>query len=99
MNIVETGLYFNLLALSAFSWYDFKADITQQRAVAHISAIITFILLVGVIIYHVYSLVRKDQPPPEVADYPLAQVQATITHTSVVISNRFDQSQANRPIN
>ena len=47
VNILETGLYFNLLAFAAFSLYDFRIDITKQTAVAYTSTIITFILLKG----------------------------------------------------
>ena len=92
LNLVETGLYFNLLALSAFSWYRFQADVTKQTAVAYTSTIITFILLVGVIIYHVYLLVRKDQPRgEEVNEYHLAPLyfqpaNTGVTHTDLVIS-------------
>ena len=66
-------IYFNLLALSAFSWYRFKIGTT---ALAYTSTIITFILLVGVIIYLMYWLVRKDHPQPgeKVNEYPLAPV-------------------------
>ena len=96
LNIIETGLNFNLLALSAFNWYDFKTDIKKQTAIAYTSTIITFILLVGVIIYHVYLLVRKDQPPEEVNEYPLAPVQepdnTELTHSIIVIPNPRDQS-------
>ena len=65
LDVLETGLYLNLQAFGLFSLYDFKTDITKQTAVAYISTIIAFILLVGVIIHHVYLLVkiRKDQPP------------------------------------
>ena len=59
IDIVETIVYFNLLALAAFSLYDFKADLKKQTAVAYTSTIITFLLLVGVIAYHVYPLIRK----------------------------------------
>ena len=77
LNIIEAGLYFNLLALSAFSWYRFKTDAEKQTAVAYTSTIITFILLVGVIVYHVYLLIRKDPPRlgEEVNEYPLVPVQ------------------------
>ena len=94
VNVVETGLYFNLLALSAFSWYDFKVDIMKQTAVAYTSTIITFILLVGVIIYHVYLLVRKDQPQQggEVDEYPMGEKYYTLlTHTSIEVPSPLDQ--------
>ena len=99
LNIIETGLYFNLLALSAFSWYRFKIDIKKQTAVAYTSTIITFILLVGVIIYHVYLLVRKDQPQrgdlEELNEYLLVPVQParnTVTHSTVKVPRARDQS-------
>ena len=103
LNIIETGLYFNLLAFSSFSWYRFKSDIRKQTAVAYTSTIITFILLVGVIIYHVYLLVGKDQPPEEVNEYPLApgQVQpakAEVTHSVIEILKPRDQSPSSEAV-
>ena len=96
VNIVEIGLYFNLLALAAFSSYDFKGDVNRQRAVAYTSTIITFILLVGVIIYHVSLLVRKDRLPEEVNEYPMAPVQpkdkAEVTHSVIELPKPRDQS-------
>ena len=56
VNIVEIGLYFNFLVLSAFTWYCYKTDFRKQTAATYTSIIITFILLVGVIIYHVSIL-------------------------------------------
>ena len=90
VDVLETGFYFNLLAFAAFSLYDFRIDITKQTAVAYTSTIITFILLVGVIIYHVYLLVRKDKPQwgEELNEYPLAPVQPgknIVTHSVVEI--------------
>ena len=106
LNIIETGLYFNLLALSAFSFYHFKIDIGKQTAVAYTSTIMTFILLIGVIIYHVYLLVRKDQPwlgdLEELNEYLLAPVQPvtnTVTHSSVEIPQDRDQSPPPAEIN
>ena len=71
-DIVETVVYFNLIALAAFSIYDFKADLKKQTAVAYTSTIITFLLLVGVIAYHVYLLIRKEKTTIELDEYPLA---------------------------
>ena len=63
---------------------------------AYTSTIITFILLVGVIIYHMYLLVRKDQFwGEEVNEYPLAPVQpakAEVTHSVIEIPKPRDQS-------
>ena len=97
VDVLETGLYFNLLVFAAFSLYDFKTDITKQTAVAYTFTIITFILLVGVIIYHVYLLVRKDHPRmgEEVNEYPLAPVQLAeniLTHSSVEIPTPLNES-------
>ena len=96
VNIVETGLYFNLLALAAFSSYDFKGDINRQTAVTYTSTIITFILLVGVIIYHVSLLVRKNKPRQEVDEYPMAPIQpknkAEVTHSVIELPKPCDQS-------
>ena len=95
VNVVEIGLYVNLIALSAFSWYRFKIDAEKQTAVAYISTIITFILLFGVIIYHVYLLVRKDQLQrgEEVNEYPLAPVaKPEVTHSVIEIPKPRDQS-------
>ena len=95
VNIIEIGLYVNLLTLAAFSWYRFKTDIRKQTAVAYTSTIITFILLVGVIIYHVYLLVRKDQPPEEMNGYlpvPVQPAKAEVTHSVIELPKPCDQS-------
>ena len=52
INAVETLTYFNIIALSIFTWYTIDAD-TNQTAVTNISVGITFIQLIAVIIYHV----------------------------------------------
>ena len=87
---VDTVLYFNLLALAAFSLYDFKRDIKKQTAVAYISALVTLFLLVSVIFYHVALLVKKDKPAMELNEYPLAPVQPEIT-CSVIELPKPDQ--------
>ena len=87
-DIVETIVYFNLLALAAFSLYDFKTDLKKQRAVTYTSTIITLLLLVGVIAYHVYLLIRKEKIPVELNEYPLAPVKpatAQVTHSVVEV--------------
>ena len=87
-DIVETVVYFNLLALAAFSLYDFKTDLKKQTLVAYTSTIITLLLLVGVIAYHVYLLIRKEKIPVELDEYPLAPVKpatAQVTHSVVEV--------------
>ena len=90
-DIVNTVLYFNLLALAAFSMYDFRTDPTKQTAVTYTSTIITLLLLVGVIAYHVYLLIRKEKIPVELNEYPLAPVKpatAQVTHSVVEVHKR-----------
>ena len=68
-------MYFNLLALAAFTLYHFNTDITKQTAIAYTSTIITFILLAGVVIYHVTLLTKKEKTSEEENEYPLGPVQ------------------------
>ena len=87
-DIVEAIVYFNLLALAAFSQYKFKTDLKKQTAVAYTSTIITLLLLVGVIAYHVYLLIRKEKIPVELNEYPLAPVKpatAQVTYSVVEV--------------
>ena len=87
-DIVDTILYFNLLALAAFSMNDFRTDPTKQTAVAYTSTIITLLLLIGAIAYHVYLLIRKEKIPVELNEYPLAPVKpatAQVTHSVVEV--------------
>ena len=52
LDVMETAIYFNLVAFSALTWYnlDFGGN---QVAVAYTSVMIIFILLLGVIVFHV----------------------------------------------
>ena len=93
VDIVDTVLYFNLLALAAFSQYDFKVNPTKQTTVAYTSAIITFIVLIGSICYHLRLLLKKEKPPQDLNEYPLAPVQsanAEVTY-SVIEPPKRDQ--------
>ena len=94
VDLVDTVLYFNLLVLSVFSLYDFKMDNTKQTAVAHISTIITFILFIGAIIYHMILLVKKERPAEDLNEYPLAPVNPAnteVTHSVIEPPKRDDQ--------
>ena len=51
-NAMETFTYFNLIALSIFTWYTTDAG-GNQEAVMNISVGITFIQLLAVLVYHV----------------------------------------------
>ena len=95
IDVVDSVLYFNLLALSAFSLYHFRTDATKQTAVAYTSTIITFLLLVGVIIYHVSLLVRKNKPLQEVNEYLLAPAEPAeteVTYSIIELPKPCDQS-------
>ena len=64
---------------------------------AYTSTITTFILLVGVIIYHVSLLINRDKSPENVEEYPLAPApvqpaNAEVTHTLIEIPKPYDQS-------
>ena len=50
-------IYFNLVAFSAFTWYNLDSE-ENQAAVAYTSVIIMFILLLGVNIFHVLRYTR-----------------------------------------
>ena len=57
LDVMETAIYFNLVAFSALTWYnlDFGGN---QVAVAYTSVMIIFILLLGVIVFHVLRYTR-----------------------------------------
>ena len=90
VDVVDTVLCFNLLALSSLSQFDFKASITKQTAVAYTSTIVTFFFFIVVIFYHVFLLIKKEKPHPEdLNEYPLtpvkpAKVKVTVVTHSVI---------------
>ena len=57
LDVMETFIYFNLVAFSALTWYnlDFGGN---QVALAYTSVMIIFILLLGVIVFHVLRYTR-----------------------------------------
>ena len=57
LDVMETSIYFNLVAFSALTWYnlDFGGN---QVALAYTSVMIIFILLLGVIVFHVLRYTR-----------------------------------------
>ena len=88
VDTVDTVLYFNLSTLSLFSLYDFKASIMKQTAVAYTSTLITFILFIGAIVYHVTLLIKKERPTEheDFNEYLLAPdqpVKAKVTHSVI----------------
>ena len=71
VDILDTLFYFNLIALAFCSLYDFKTNIVKQTAVAYTSTFIAFVLLVGVTLYHVALLIKKDKPAMKLDEYLL----------------------------
>ena len=62
LDVMETAIYFNLVGFSALTWYnlDFGGN---QVAVAYTSVVIIFILLLGVIIFHIFRYTRLYECP------------------------------------
>ena len=54
INTMEMLTYFNIIALSIFTWYVIDAD-TNQTIVINLSITITFIQLALVVVYHIYK--------------------------------------------
>ena len=85
-DIVETIIFFNLLALAAFSQYEFKTDPTKQTAVAYTSTITIFLLLVGVIAYHMHLLIRKEKTTTELnQNLPAPASNRKVTYSTIEI--------------
>ena len=59
LDVIETAIYFNLLAFSALTLYNVSSQASgNQIAVAYTSVMIIFILLLGVIVFHVFRYTR-----------------------------------------
>ena len=54
IDIIETITYFNLIAFAACTWYNFDTA-KNQTVIAYTSVMITLLLLLSVIIFHVYK--------------------------------------------
>ena len=98
VDVIDTGLNFNLLTLSAFSFYHLQTDNIKQSAAIYTSTVITLVLLVGAIIYHIFLIVKKNKRPKKEEGedgVPLAPVQPTnveITHSVIEIAQPCDDS-------
>ena len=57
IDVMETAVYFNLVAFSALTLYSLEVE-RSQAAVAYTSVTIIFILLLGVITFHVLRYTR-----------------------------------------
>ena len=88
VNTVDTTHYFNLLLLALFSLYDFKRNIAKQTAVAYTSVIITLILFIVSLCYHITLLIKKNKSSQDLNEipYPFSPVQqASVEVTFSVI--------------
>ena len=56
VDMLELALMFNLFVFSCFAWY-YIDNAASQRIVAYVSVTLTFILLLFVILYHIYTYV------------------------------------------
>ena len=93
VDIVNTVLYLNLLTLATFSLYDFKADNWKQMAAAYSSTLTTFILVIGLIIYHISLLNKGNQSPDELNRYHLViDPPPRVTHSSIELPKCYQNS-------
>ena len=65
-HVVEMVIYFNILVLASFTLFEFKTDNRKQKAVTYMSTIITFVLLIGVVVYQTSLLIRKKKVSEDV---------------------------------
>ena len=93
VDVVDTVLNYNLLALAVITSYHFKYNTSKQTVVVYTSTIITFIIFVGSICYHVVLLTKKKEPIEECNEPLLSPVEpekAEVTY-SVIELPRCDQ--------
>ena len=55
VDVLETFIYLNILFMVIFTWYSLDSPASNQKAVANTSVAITFIALLLIILYHVYT--------------------------------------------
>ena len=55
VDVLETFFYLNILSFVIFTWYSLDSPASNREAAAYTSVIITFILLLLIILYHVYT--------------------------------------------
>jgi hypothetical protein len=86
LDVIETAIYFNLVAFSALTWYnlDFGGN---QIVLAYMSVMIIFILLLGVIVFHVLRYTRL---------YKFSFVKKAFEWTS---SKLLEKKPKERPLN
>ena len=55
VDVLETFFYVNILSFVIFTWYSLNSPASGREAAAYTSVIITFIALLLIILYHVYT--------------------------------------------
>ena len=55
VDVLETFFYLNILSLVIFTWYSLDSPASDREAAAYTSVIITFIAMLVIILYHVYT--------------------------------------------
>ena len=106
MNTMETLTYFNIIAVSIFTWYTADAD-TNQTAITNISVVITFIQLVAVILYHTYkhmnqklfSTIQESLICIKIKEIVSQKQQERINHKLVSADENILLDMINRPTN
>ena len=89
INTMEALTYFNIIALSIFTWYTIDAD-TNQTAVTNISVGITFIQLIAVIVYHAYKHMNQKL---------FATIQASVICIKVTLKGKFSKKKQRLNVN
>ena len=75
VDVLETSFYLNILSFAIFNSYSLNNSDVNQKAAAYMSVIITFIVLLLIILYHVYtyttvfSKIKKTKPARKIDRY------------------------------
>ena len=86
VDVVDTVLNYNLLAIAVIPSYYFIYKTTKQIVVAYTSTIITFIISIGSICYHVILLTKKKEPLEECNEpllSPVEPAKAEVTYSVI----------------
>ena len=81
VDLIEVILLFNLFVLAIFTWYALD-DVKTQQILAYLSTIVTLVLLLCVIAYHIYAYVLVGLCPK----LKIRKITAKVCHTKSVIS-------------
>ena len=101
VDVVDTVLNYNLLALAVITLYDFKYNTTKQAVVSHTSTIITFIIFIGSICYHAILLTKKKEPLEECNEpllSPVEPAKAEVTYSVIGLptTNQYNSLDLDR---